>query len=107
MQSVEGGQRRRNKSNKEKELDLGSQVSPLLTRPGGLTTTTASSSSSSFGSVSGRTATGPVLISQGYPILTTTATPTSFQALRWRVYRKLPVTSSWVMVSPIQSAPIQ
>ncbi|KAL2472788.1 TPR repeat-containing thioredoxin TTL1 [Forsythia ovata] len=42
-----------------RELDLGSPVSPLLTRPGGLTSTTATSSSSSSGSVSGRTATGP------------------------------------------------
>jgi tetratricopeptide (TPR) repeat protein len=44
-----------------RELDLGSPVSPLRTRPSGLTTTTTtSSSSSSSGSVSGRNGPGPV-----------------------------------------------
>lgn len=48
-----------------RELDLGSPVSPLRTRPLGLTTTTTtttttSSSSSSSGSVSGRNGPGPI-----------------------------------------------
>lgn len=52
-----------------RELDLGSPVSPLRTRGGGLTaattttttTTTTSSSSSSSGSISGRNGQGPVM----------------------------------------------
>lgn len=42
-----------------RELDLGSPVSPLRTRPGGLPTT-SSSSSSSGGSVTGRNVTNPI-----------------------------------------------